>query len=71
MKKILLISSLIFLFSCEKDEVLITSDEPSTSLIEEYIEHYSSIAAGKFGWNDGEIYYLKPARRKNGGFTDH
>lgn len=68
MKKILLISSLICLFSCEKDEVLITSDEPSTSLIEEYIEHYSSIAAGKFGWNDGEIYYLKPARWKNGGF---
>ena len=69
MKKILLISSLIFLFSCEKDKVLITSDEPSTSLIEEYIEHYFDIASDSYTQPDGEDYFLKPHRWKYGGFN--
>ena len=67
MKKILLISSLICLFSCEKDDNDYIPPEPPETSIEEYINHYSTISTPSYVW-EGTEYREKPARWKNGGF---
>ena len=53
----------------DRDKVLITSNEPSTSLIEEYIEHYFDIASDSYTQPDGEDYFIKHQRWKYGGFN--